>query len=115
MTDDYTIAREQVADRVACRDCARWIHGRATVVRLHFPDGGSVARHYCDAGCATGAGFGWLVTATFPQPVRRLTVKAVCEATGANRATWHPSPIEDDRRREWTALCNESRKLNRRD
>lgn len=114
MIDDYTIASEQVTDRVACRDCARWIHGSAVVVRLHFPDGGSVARHYCDAGCATGAGFGWLVAATVPQPVRPLTVKAVADA-GFAKMTWHPSPIEDDRRRDWSALCNESRKLNRRD
>lgn len=109
---DHTIHEERLPAAVACRECQQW--GTAVViVTMHFPNGESYPRPYCSQSCAA-AHYPTLV-ATLPQPVRPVTVKAAVVAANANRATWHPDPMADDVRREWANLCDESKRLNRRD
>lgn len=110
---DLSITEETPHTGATCRACGEWSR-RTVTVTLHFPTGGAHEMRFCGRSCAARE-YGALVE-RLPQSVRAAAERLRDQNRRAIETMLPPREdlFADSQRRDWTALCNESQRLNRR-
>lgn len=119
MSESMEIIEESLAAGHSCRECGDWSRAVVTV-GIRFPNGSVWQQHFCGRVCAARQ---------YPRLVAQLpevaTTNALVRAASERIAAANREAVGivlgprenysgDAERREWSALCSESRRLNRR-